>query len=402
MAGFFDGLKNIVSTLANSRNGMAQNVFESDRLPYDQMRAIVKTGLGSKIVRLKAGYAFADTVDFSSNTDHDYWHKHVEKHVIKATRHMLAYGRGIIVLHHLGDDLTMPLEYVDRDSVILSVFSGDMVSSANTSYDIQNERYMKPLTYVVRGYSIHWTRVIDFTYVEPPELEAPQYLFGGISEFELIRGQLINDGIIERASSSIIEKSSNFIYKVKGFADALRAGQDDQLIQYFTQIENMRSIYGAVVLDSDDDATSVSQQLSNLSEINEMSLRRLAMVTGIPVAFLVGESVRGLNSTGENEHLALIDTVKHLQVNYLSQPLYELFEKLDMGEWKWSEDQGVTDKDRVEFEQQIIQNAQMLAMMGEDGSAYLVSKGLTKEENWDTYWTNGGQELEEQVNEHKL
>ena len=34
------------------------------------------------------------------------------------------------------------------------------------------------------------------TYVKPVEFDAPEYFFGGISEFELIRNELVSDQIV--------------------------------------------------------------------------------------------------------------------------------------------------------------------------------------------------------------
>lgn len=383
---FTDGLVNLVNKLANNRSGSTVNKFKPSRLEREQLRAIYKTGIGNKIVRLKAGMAFDDTLVFESKTDGDYWHDVAERKAIDAVQGMLSYGRGIVVIHHKGDDLAKPLGKVDQQSVILSEFTGDLVTVGNVSRDLQGGHYLKPLTYTVEGHQVHHSRVVDFRYVKPPEREAALYLYGGISEFELIVEQLVNDGIIERASSAIVDKSSTFVYKVAGFKDALRAGNDDELIDYFTQLENLRSIHGGLVIDNEDDATSVSQALTNLSEINEMSLRRIALVTGIPVSYLIGEAVRGLNSTGESERNALLDTIQQLQKLFLTQPVWELCDKLGLGARRWADDQGITDSDRANYEATILDNALKLWQMGEDANKYLSDKGLADEFDADDFW----------------
>lgn len=382
-----DSIKSLVNSLANNRNSLNTNEMSSNgRLPYDQCRAMYKTGLGNKIIRLKAGYAMADTVEFVSEDDHKDWHSHLEHHVTKAIKYMLAYGRGIIVLHETGDNLSKPRENFDIHSTHISVFSGDMVTVGTVSYDLQSARYLKPEFYTVRGVPIHYSRVIDFTYVEPPEFEAPQYLYGGISEYELIKNQIMNDGIIERASAHIIEKSSNFVYKIKDFRQNIAAGQTDSVVEYVTATEEMRSIYGALLIDGEDEATVLTQQLSNLQEINEMSLRRLAMVTGIPLSNLVGEAVRGLNATGDNEYVALMDMIKQLQSAYIKNPLWQLLDKFNYGERWFKDNQAVSDEDMAEYEGKIIDNATKLQGIGEDSRSYLTDKGIAKREGYEEFF----------------
>ena len=56
-------------------------------------------------------------------------------------------------------------------------------------------RYNQAQDYYVRGNKVDVSRVIDFTYVDPVDTDKGTYQYGGISEYELIYEQLINDGI---------------------------------------------------------------------------------------------------------------------------------------------------------------------------------------------------------------
>lgn len=389
---FADGLTSLISKITNRRNPLGANVFTAKRLMPEQQRAVYRTGIGNKIIRTKAGYALTDTLNFTAKTDADIWHNKLERHAVMATQYMLAYGRGIIVLHQRGDNLSQPLaDKLDPNKALINVFSGDMVTTPSPVLDLQSPRYLKPNVYVVRGQSIHHSRVIDFTYVMPPELDMPEYHYGGISEFELIYPQLINDAVIERSSAAIVEKSSTMVYKIAGFNESIMAGREDKLVEYFTQLENYRSIHGALLFDAENDAVNISQAINNLAEVNEMALRRIAMVTGIPVSYLVGEAVRGLNATGANERVVLSDTVYQLQSNYLTSPVWALCDKLGLGERVWADDQGVTDAERAEHEGKIIDNGVKLATIGEDAQEYLVERGLAKKQDFDSFWSDGGE-----------
>lgn len=384
--GFIDGLQNVFNNLLNKRNAQNQNEFYGSRISMEQLRQVYRTGIGNKIVRIKTGAALNDTIQFASVDDKEYYKAKIDAKVKKAAKWMLVFGRGIITIHQPGEDPSTPMRKVDKNRVKLSVFSGDMVSAIDVDLNLDSERYYRPKYYVVRGQMFHWTRVIDFTYVEPPELDAPTYFYGGVSEFELIYAQLINDGIIERASATIIEKASSFIYKVSGFKDTLLQKKDQAIIDYFGKVEDMRSIYGAVLIDTEDDATAVSQALTNVAEISEGSLRRLAMVTGIPLPWLVGENVKGMNAVGENERQIFQETIEGLESDYLLDPINMLMHRLGMGAIEFKENQGQTPTDRVLFDTKAIDNALKLWQMGEDHKKYLEDKGVIEVDDWDSFF----------------
>jgi hypothetical protein len=66
MSNFFDGLTSFINQLANRRNPTNANQITTKVLQPAEARAIYKTGIGSKIVRLKTGYALDDTIQFKT------------------------------------------------------------------------------------------------------------------------------------------------------------------------------------------------------------------------------------------------------------------------------------------------------------------------------------------------
>lgn len=387
---FADGLVNVLSQLTNKRNAMAANVFDHRRLSDSQLRAVYKSGLGAKICKIKAGYALNDTLQFDSEGDKEYYDTLLAHDVLKAARYMVGFGRGIIVLYQQGDNLTQPFRRNDDLPVKQRVFSGDMVTCGDYDTDFESDRYYKPRYYTVRGTQIHHTRVVDFVYFEPPEQDAPYYQFGGISEFEMIHPQLVNDGVVERASGSIIEKNATVFYGVDGFRDALARGKDKDLVRYFSALEDNRSIYGAGLVDKNDTVTSVSQALTNLSEVDNVTLRRLAMVTGIPLAWLIGENVKGLNSTGDNERQIFQDMVESVQYDHLLQPINRLMNLHNRKPVSFKENQGESALGRLEYENKVILGAKTLYDMGEDHAEYLDRHGVTQKDEMTTFFSSDG------------
>ena len=373
---WFDGIVDLYNSLANNRNATSNNVISSNKVDDGQLNEIYKTGLGNKIVRVKAGYALkSNALNFSSVEDKTFYLAKLEAKVKKAFKWSLVFGRGIIVIND-GTDLSLPLEDVIRGNVKFDVFSGDMISVTSYEMDLSGSRYLQPEFYNVRGYNFHYSRVIDLTYVEVTDQDAPTYNYGGLSEYELIYNQIVNDGIVERASASILEKNSSLFYKIKGFKTALENKQESNLVKFYKMAEDRRSIHGAGLIDADDDVINVSQSLTNLKEADDISLRRIALVTGIPLPMLVGESVGGLNSAGTQEKTSFNEMIELLQQDYLVAPLNALFGKLGMSTVSFKDNQNVTPLEKVEYETKVIDNAVKLNDMGYDAETYMKEHGV--------------------------
>jgi hypothetical protein len=383
---FADGLTSVQNAITNKRNALNTNTFVHKKITDSELRQIYKSGIGSKIVRIKAGYALNDTIQFETNSDEAYYNKHLRKQVKRACRFMVGFGRGIVVNYYHSDDLSKPLRLQSGRKLKARAFAGDEVSVSEIELNFHSDRYNKPKAYMVNGHTIHHTRVIDFIYVEPPENDIAQYNYGGVSEFEMIHSQLVSDGIVERASANIVEKNSSLFYKIKGFKDSLARKQDDSMTEYFSLVEDFRSMNGATLMDLDDTVEVHAQNLTNLKDVSELTLRRLAMVTGIPLSMLVGENVKGLNSTGDNERLVFQDTIETVQAEYILEPLQELFTMHELGIVEFKENQGDSPQARIAYEKDVILNAKELWMMGEDYGEYLSRHDVVKRENYDQFF----------------
>ena len=384
---FSDGLIHIANELVNQRNPAHQNRITATKIDDSEIRALIRTGLGSKIIRLKASYAMNDTLHFTDRSDRVSYESYLQHYVKEAAKYMLAYGRTCIVLVEEGADLSKPRTGVmDFGKTTLQVLTPDIIQPMNVDTNLSSKNYMKPNSWNARGVTIHPSRVIDFTYVKPSEFDAPQYFYGGVSEFELIRAQIINDGIVERASGAIVEKNSVTWHKIAGFKESVRQGADDEVIAYYSALESIKSIYGSGICDAEDDVISVAQALTNLADVDNITLRRLALVTGIPLSILVGENVQGLNASGDNERDSFQDTIDSLQSDYLLQPINALLSAFGMRPVTFKDNQGASALDRIEFHTKVIANAKILWEMGEDYRKYLEDNEVIEQESFDKYF----------------
>jgi hypothetical protein len=388
---FNDGLQSLTNTLINRRNVQNTSAFTSQQMSYSEMRALYKDGLGRKIVDIKADYALRNSIVFKRDEDEVLYKKYYEKYVRDALTYSIAFGRGVILIVEIGVDPALPLSenFVNEREWKLEAFSGDLVTTYGYTYDIMSPFFLKPEYYVIGlgGNRFHHSRVIDFTYIDPPKFDLPLYQFGGISEFQFLRDQMIGDAVVQRASASILEKNASFFYKILGFKDALEndnvggGGFDEPgVVNYVSTSENSRSIYGAGIIDMEDDVISVTQSLTDLPEINRISIQRLAMYAKIPVAFLVGEDVQGLNASGKIENTQFGYMIANIRDKYAEPGINKLFAKIGLHEVTFKESADLTPVEQADYESKVIANAKSLYEMSEDGDKYLEEKGIIKKE----------------------
>ena len=153
-------------------------------------------------------------------------------------------------------------------------------------------------------------------------------------------------------------------------------------------MEDLRGIMAAGLMDKDDDLEVVSQTITNLADADQITLRRLAMVTGISVTRLIGEAPRGMNSSGDKESQMDQDMLETLQVEYFEPAINELMRKLGQGVVKFKDNQGETPTGRIEYESKAIKNALDLQLMGEDYGKYLEDKGVVTPDDFASVFTD--------------
>lgn len=374
---FKDGIKSLVNQMMNSRVGTATNSFVSERIDNEELKAISKLGISRKITDIKSQNVFKEGISCENEDNKKFINEHIIPEVSKAVKHMLDFGRGVVVIFDGEDDTSIPLATKNINRLRFKAFSGYSVTcTVSNTHDITKEDYNKPTYYHILGKRIHHSRVMDFTYAEPVEEDKPDYFYGGISEAELIYTQLINDSVVERAVPTLIEKVSTFFYKVQGFKQLLQQKKEASLLQYFSNLENLRSIYGAGILDKEDDTVMQNQSLAGVDAIDKISLRRLAFVTGIPVSWLVGESVQGLNATGDNETDIFWSMIKNLTNRYVLPVLNEKLELIALQKVTVNDPFQQSPLEKAQYENQVLNNAILVSDLGLDLESYLKGKNL--------------------------
>lgn len=382
---FTDGLVNFVNGMANQRNALYTNkIGYSPRILNTELANIYKNGMYKRIINIKVENALENAFCFEDKRHNEIYTSYLEKSIFEACDYMVGFGRGVILLCDNDEDLSIERNRpYNPETVRMTVFDPSVVNVGEVETNIIKQRFNKPLTYWINGYNVHYSRVIDFTYIKPIFNEMSNYDYGGISEAQFIYDQIKVNGIVERANSSIIERASTFVYKVANFKSSLRMNQEADIIKYFSMIEDARSIYGALIVDNEDIIETHQQALSGMKDIAENSLRNLAFVTGIPMPMLIGENVQGLNSSGDTEKDCFARTIRNLKNNYIIDPVNDLMSKLDLPKVLDKESSELSAMEQATYEKTVTETAQMLYSMGADHYSYLQKKGVISDEEYE-------------------
>lgn len=383
-----DGITSLTSALKNSRS-VDETYRANDRILTDsECEALMLSGVSARILSIKVDWSLRNGFVFKSSEQEKYYNEKIRDALFQTVTNMLAFGRGLLVFSDGtgASEQSKPLGTINKNTVEILPFEGSLftTSIAEIENNVMDKNYWKPNKYTIKGTLFDKSRVIDFVYKKPPLRKAPTYLWGGVSEFELLYKQLIADEVMQKAVPSIFEKSANYIYKIPGFDHALQTGKEKDIVGFYGKLERLRSSYGASLVDKETDITQVSQTLTNLDSTNIFTLQRLALVSGIPLPFLVGEAVKGLNSTGDHEMNIMQTTISSLQQRYILPKANELFERLGFPPAEMKVPDELSRADRVEYETKVMIVAQGMIDLGLDPAEYLKKNDMITDDDMTT------------------
>lgn len=162
-------------------------------------------------------------------------------------------------------------------------------------------------------------------------------------------------------ASAIVSDFAQAVWKVAGLADAIQMNDDKVLSAKLQQIDLMRSISKAILIDKDgEEFERKSTTVTGLSDLLERFEHRVATAADMPVSILFGRSPGGLNANGENEQDNWYETVAAHQDTHLASRVKRFFKlcmlakngptggQLKKFDLKWHPLQKANDKEEAE------------------------------------------------------
>lgn len=176
-------------------------------------------------------------------------------------------------------------------------------------FNMNNPRsstFYKPASYVVYGKRIHKDRMQKITLIDPVNLLAPIYLFGGqppiqsalpyILDFMNTKREVVK--IISRYNISILKTDFNaLVGKPDAYGQSMTmSGNLAKRGQVFTSLRNN---FGLLLVDKNEEFLQMQMNLSGLEGVLQQQGELIALIQQMPVSKLFGQAPRGMNATGE-------------------------------------------------------------------------------------------------------
>ena len=174
------------------------------------------------------------------------------------------------------------------------------------------------------------------------------------------------------------------VWKMRGLADALKAGDHEAVIDRFRIMNMCISIAQAVPLDAEnEDYEKKSTNLSGLPDTLDRFAEQVSAATGYPITLLFGKSAAGLSATGDNDIRQYYDKVAASQRTHLKGPLTRIIELIFLdpqGPTKGKVPDKWTLKFNPLWQLDDLQEAQRRATMAKADKAMIDAGVLTPEE----------------------
>ena len=276
----------------------------------------------------------SDTIDRMLEAER----KHaVKENLMDALKAARLYGSAMLLIltDEAPTDEPLDVTRLRKDCLLnlLPITRYDTAQYPVTNGDVFSKDYNKPEFYDVMlqnggALRVHASRVIRFDGIKPLSATgwSTGYDFGwGVSELVPVYQSVLDDAAVCSAIAQLSQEASMAVFKLSNFRETLATGRpeigDVSPEDVATHINTMKSIFGSIYMDSEDDFEYVNPSFAGLADLMDRFSRRLAAAAKIPYTRFMGMSAQGMNATGEGDARDYAMQVSAMQERLLTQPL---------------------------------------------------------------------------------
>jgi phage-related protein (TIGR01555 family) len=117
-----------------------------------------------------------------------------------------------------------------------------------------------------------------------------------------------------------------FVHKIPGLFQRIASGNETDLRKRLEANSLSRSVYGGMVVDTEEDVNFLNRALSNIASATDPFIKDLQAATGWPASILMGDSPGGLGKEGRFEERVWASLVEQWQEVYCRTPVTEIFQ----------------------------------------------------------------------------
>ncbi len=117
-----------------------------------------------------------------------------------------------------------------------------------------------------------------------------------------------------------------FVHKIPGLFQRIASGNESDLRKRLEANSLSRSVYGGMVVDTEEDLSFLNRALSNIASATDPFIKDLQAATGWPASILMGDSPGGLGKEGRFEERIWAALVEQWQEVYCRTAITEVFD----------------------------------------------------------------------------
>lgn len=172
---------------------------------------------------------------------------------------------------------------------------------------------------------VHHTRVARFDGLYLPWNLRSRNTGWGQSVLQLIWESFKRYETAMSGLESLTSDSDVFVHKIPGLFNRIAAGNEADLRKRLEANNLSRSVYGGMVVDTEEDVAFINRALSNIATATDPFVKDLQASTGWPASILMGDSPGGLGKEGRFEERMWASLVEQWQEVYCRTPITEVF-----------------------------------------------------------------------------
>lgn len=172
---------------------------------------------------------------------------------------------------------------------------------------------------------VHHTRIARFDGLYLPWNLRSRNTGWGQSVLQLIWESFKRYETAMSGLESMTSDSDVFVHKIPGLFNRIAAGNEADLRKRLEANNLSRSVYGGMVVDTEEDIAFINRALSNIATATDPFIKDLQAATGWPASILMGTSPGGLGKEGRFEERVWASLVEQWQETYCRTPITEVF-----------------------------------------------------------------------------
>lgn len=344
----FDSLENFVTGMGTVQDKSTFTRFATILMDRNQSEIAYRSDwIARKVIDIPANDATREWRTWQADNDDITLIEEAESHfkvkhkINNAMKRGRLYGGGAIIMgvNQGTSEQALDVEKVQKDDLkFIHVVSRHDLTIADINRNPLDEFFGEPTMYTVNaagtGVSnrIHPSRVIRFLGNPMPDpISATNGIEVGWSDscLQIVADAIKTCGTVAQSGAGLVQDGQVDVIKMPDMtANMALAGYEKNLVARFANAAMIKSQYGFLLMDKDEEWDRIESQLGGLSDLVKVYLLIASGACDIPATRMLGQSPQGMSATGESDIRNYYDMVRSGQNNDLSPTIEVLDEVL--------------------------------------------------------------------------